>query len=131
MTSVGEDVGEREAAVLEELPPEEAHLIAKGASGENAASLASLPVTEGLSSSILPREARFAYVASAVRLAEIYVPFVDATDASFVLDFAEIEGAGLRLVRSELKLLDEKVATFDKSDPKRRGQHGAGGAVSA
>jgi hypothetical protein len=36
---------------------------------------------EGLPTSILPREARFAYVASAFRLAEIYVPFIDKTEA--------------------------------------------------
>ena len=36
---------------------------------------------EGLPTSILPREARFAYVGSAFWLAEIYVPFVDHTDA--------------------------------------------------
>ena len=29
---LGEDVGERQAAVLKELPPEDAHLITKGAS---------------------------------------------------------------------------------------------------
>src|SRR5262249_59255671 len=34
-----------------------------------------------LPTSILPREACFAYVASAFRLAEIYVPFVDVSDA--------------------------------------------------
>jgi hypothetical protein len=36
---------------------------------------------EGLPTSILPGEARFAYVASPFRLAEIYVPFVDVTEA--------------------------------------------------
>jgi hypothetical protein len=36
---------------------------------------------DGLPSSILPREARFAHVASAVRLADIYVPFGDPTEA--------------------------------------------------
>jgi propanol-preferring alcohol dehydrogenase len=41
---------------------------------------------EWLPTSILPREARFAHVASAFRLAEIYVPFVCHTE----LD--EIEG---------------------------------------
>jgi hypothetical protein len=34
---------------------------------------------EGLPTSILPREARFAYLTSALRLAEIYVPFVRHT----------------------------------------------------
>ena len=34
-----------------------------------------------LPTSILPREARFAHVASSFRLAEIYVPFVCRTDA--------------------------------------------------
>ena len=34
-----------------------------------------------LPTSILTREARFAYVASALRLTEIYVPFVRHTDA--------------------------------------------------
>jgi hypothetical protein len=37
---------------------------------------------EWLPTSILPREARFAYVASAFRLAEIYVPFVSSTEVS-------------------------------------------------
>jgi hypothetical protein len=36
---------------------------------------------EWLPSSILPREARFAHVASAFRLADIYVPFACRTDA--------------------------------------------------
>src|SRR5436190_1616560 len=36
---------------------------------------------EGLPTSILPSEAYFAYVASSFRLAEIYVPFVDPTEA--------------------------------------------------
>jgi hypothetical protein len=34
-----------------------------------------------LPTSILPTEARFAYVVSALRLAAIYVPFVERTDA--------------------------------------------------
>jgi len=36
---------------------------------------------DGLPSSILAREARFAHVSSVIRLADIYVPFVDPTDA--------------------------------------------------
>jgi hypothetical protein len=36
---------------------------------------------EGLPTSILPREARFAYLTSVIRLAEIYVPFVDQSEA--------------------------------------------------
>jgi hypothetical protein len=35
---------------------------------------------ERLPSSIFPREVRFAHIAFAFRLAEIYVPFVDGTD---------------------------------------------------
>src|SRR5262249_5719749 len=36
-----------------------------------------------LPTSILPGEALFAYVASALRLAEIYVPFVDVSEAGW------------------------------------------------
>ncbi len=38
-----------------------------------------------LPTSILPREARFAYVASALRFAAIYVPFVRQTDATLTV----------------------------------------------
>jgi hypothetical protein len=43
--------------------------------------LASLPVSEGLPSLIFTPEALFAYVLFTLRLAEIYVPFADDTDA--------------------------------------------------
>jgi hypothetical protein len=43
---------------------------------------------DGLPSSILPTEARFAHVASAVQLADIYVPFVDPTSVSSDVVFA-------------------------------------------
>jgi hypothetical protein len=51
---------------------------------------------EWLPTSILPREARFAYVASAFRLAEIYVPFVDGTDARNAQFVQQSEQDGLR-----------------------------------
>jgi hypothetical protein len=38
-----------------------------------------MAVREWLPTSILPREARLAYVASALRLTEIYAPFVEGT----------------------------------------------------
>jgi hypothetical protein len=43
---------------------------------------------------------------------------VTATDTGFGPDMVEIMGAGLRSVRTCLKLVDEKVETFDKSDPR-------------
>jgi hypothetical protein len=43
--------------------------------------MTSLPVTGLLSGSIFTREVRFAYHISAFRLAKIYVPFVDVTEA--------------------------------------------------
>jgi hypothetical protein len=38
-----------------------------------------------LPTSILPREARFAYLTSSSRLAEIYVPFVLSTEVSIII----------------------------------------------
>jgi len=44
-----------------------------------------LAVMGWLPTSILPREAHFAYVASASRLAEIYVPFVRHAEGNLAL----------------------------------------------
>jgi len=64
-----------------------------------------------LPASILPREALFAYVASALRLAEIYVPFVPSTRAqaevlSALRADTPMQVSGRDLVRGPDPLID-------------------------
>jgi hypothetical protein len=58
-----------------------------------------------LPSSIIPREARFAHVASAFRLAEIYVPFVCRTSARWRFRLAP---------RGEIRIADIKLEPYRK-----------------
>jgi hypothetical protein len=75
-----EDVGERQTAVLKELAPQEAHLLAER-------SLVAIPhpglsgVMEWLSTSTFSGEGLFAYVVCTSRLEEIYAPFACQADA--------------------------------------------------
>jgi len=81
----GEDVGERQLAVLKELPPQEVYLPAKRSPvgtahrGPPWRSMGWLPI------SIFPSEGPFAHVAFNLQLAEIYVPFACRTEYCSVL----------------------------------------------
>jgi hypothetical protein len=76
----GEDVGERQLAVVEELAAEETHLGAKG-TGVRMRHVGSLLAGKGrLATSILASEALFAYLIVPLGLVEIHVPFVAVSD---------------------------------------------------
>jgi hypothetical protein len=73
---LGEDVGERQVAVLKKLPSQGADGFAERSGVARAHGGTSLPVTEEWSGSIFTSEARFAYHLPAFQLAKIYATFV-------------------------------------------------------
>src|SRR5262249_28286410 len=91
-----EDIGERQLLVLKELPPQKAHLVAERCWVTMAHPGASWARMAWLLSAIFGKEALFAYVSITFRLAEIYGPFVDGTDARNAAGHRDSGGQGRR-----------------------------------